>query len=63
MTRILQGTTSDIIEELFVLGGSSGGARPKIFVAYNPDNEEIIHGKEELPSGFENWIIKFPSSY
>jgi serine/threonine-protein kinase HipA len=62
MTRILQGTTSDIIEELFLLGGSSGGARPKIFVAYNPDTEEIIHGKEELPSGFENWIIKFPSS-
>ncbi len=62
MTRVLQGTTSDIIEELFILGGSSGGARPKIFVAYNPDTEEIIHGKEELPSGFENWIIKFPSS-
>ncbi|MCG8310254.1 MAG: HipA N-terminal domain-containing protein [Cytophagales bacterium] len=36
MTRVLQGTSSDIIEELFVLGGSSGGARPKIFVAYNP---------------------------
>jgi len=62
MTQILQGTTSEIIEELFVLGGSSGGARPKIFVAYNPYTEEIIHRKEELPEGFENWIIKFPSS-
>jgi serine/threonine-protein kinase HipA len=62
MTRILQGTTSDLLEELFILGGSSGGARPKIFVAYNPGTEEIIHGKEDLPGGFENWIIKFPSS-
>ncbi len=62
MAQILQGTTSEILEELFVLGGSSGGARPKIFVVYNPDTEEIIHGMEELPDGFENWIIKFPSS-
>ncbi len=62
MNLILQGSGSEIIEELFALGGSSGGARPKIFVAYNPENEEIIHGQEKLPSGFENWIIKFPSS-
>lgn len=62
MYQILQGNSSEIIEELFELGGSSGGARPKIFVAYNPDNEEIIHGEEELPGGFEHWIIKFPSS-
>lgn len=62
MSHILKGTSSDIIEELFVLGGSSGGARPKIFVAYNPDTKEIIHGKERLSDGFENWIIKFPSS-
>jgi len=62
MNRILQGTSSDIIEELFVLGGSSGGARPKIFVGYNPTSKEIIHGVEVLPDGFENWIIKFPSS-
>ena len=62
MSHILKGSSSDIIEELFVLGGSSGGARPKIFVAYNPVTKEIIHGKEQLSDGFENWIIKFPSS-
>ena len=38
--------TSDL-DLLFELGGSSGGARPKILTNY--DNEE--------------WIIKFPSSY
>ena len=62
MEHVLQGTSSEILETLFVLGGSSGGARPKIFIAYNPVSEEIIHGKEELPTGFENWIIKFPSA-
>ena len=62
MNNILKGTSSDIIEELLVLGGSSGGARPKIFVGYNPTSDEIIHGKENLPKGFDNWIIKFPSS-
>jgi len=59
--RILQGTSSDIIEELFILGGSSGGARPKIFVGYNPKTNEIIHGTNNLPEGFQDWIIKFPS--
>lgn len=63
MNNILKGTSSDIIEELFVLGGSSGGARPKIFVGYNPKSDEIIYGKENLPKGFENWIIKFSSSF
>ncbi len=62
MNHILQGTSTDIIEELFALGGSSGGARPKIFVGYNPTSKELIHGEEVLPEEFENWIIKFPSS-
>lgn len=35
------------LDELFLLGGSSGGARPKIFTQ--------IDG--------EDWIVKFPSSY
>lgn len=62
MNQILHGSSSEIIEELFELGGSSGGTRPKIFVDFNPGNDEIIHGDVELPKGFENWIIKFPSS-
>jgi serine/threonine-protein kinase HipA len=63
MSHILQGLSSEIIEQLFILGGSSGGARPKIFVAYNSNRDEIIHGKNALPDGFENWIVKFPSSF
>lgn len=26
------------------------------------DSERIIHGRQELPSGFAHWMIKFPSS-
>lgn len=62
MNKVLSGTPSSVIEELFNLGGSSGGARPKIFVGYNPKTNHLIHGKAELPEGYEHWIIKFPSS-
>ena len=62
MKHILEGATSDIIEELFVFGGSSGGARPKITIGYNPITEQMIHGTTNLPEGYEHWIIKFPSS-
>jgi serine/threonine-protein kinase HipA len=62
MNHILQGTSSEIIEELFILGGSSGGARPKIFAAYNPEVNHLMHNLKDLPKGYEEWIIKFPSS-
>lgn len=62
MNHILQGTSSEIIEELFILGGSSGGARPKIFAAYNPSTNDLIHGLDSIPEGYDEWIIKFPSS-
>ena len=38
---------SDQLDDLFLLGGSSGGARPKILTTVNN----------------EDWIIKFPSHY
>jgi serine/threonine-protein kinase HipA len=59
---VLNGTSEDIIEELFKLGGSSGGARPKILVGFNPKTKELLYGKSDLPQGFEHWIVKFPSS-
>jgi len=62
MNHVLQGTSSEIIEELFILGGSSGGARPKILAAYNPLTDDLVHGVDNIPEGYEEWIIKFPSS-
>lgn len=46
-SEMLNTNYSKDLDKLFLLGGSSGGARPKILT--NIDNEE--------------WIIKFPSSY
>ena len=45
-SKILESKNSENLEEIFNLGGSSGGARPKILTSI--DNED--------------WIIKFPSS-
>ena len=45
--KILESEYSDDLDELFRLGGSSGGARPKILTR--------IDG--------EDWIVKFPSSF
>lgn len=45
-SRILQTEESSDLDELFRLGGSSGGARPKILTKIDGDD----------------WIIKFPSS-
>ena len=46
-SKILESSYSEELDELFKLGGSSGGARPKILTKIND----------------EDWIIKFPSFY
>lgn len=45
-SRILRTDYSDDLDTIFALGGSSGGARPKIFTQIDS----------------EDWIVKFPSS-
>jgi serine/threonine-protein kinase HipA len=60
--QILSGTSTEILDELYILGGSSGGARPKILVGYNSKTQHIIATEKELPPHYEHWIIKFPSS-
>jgi len=62
MDEVYFGSSTEVIEELLFLGGSSGGARPKANVGYNPITNELIHGYNTLPEGFSHWIIKFPSS-
>lgn len=62
MNAVLEGASSSIIEELYEMGGSSGGARPKILVGYNPETDHLIHGTDTLPESYEHWLIKFPSS-
>lgn len=62
MDEVYNGTSAEVIEELMHLGGSSGGARPKANVGYNPKTDELMHSYNTLPDEFEHWIIKFPSS-
>lgn len=63
MNLILEGESSEIIEDLFQLGGSSGGARPKINVGYNPKTNHFIQDCLDLPEDYEHWIIKFPATF
>ncbi len=62
MSVVLQGESSLAIDELYELGGTSGGARPKILIGYNRETNHLIHGIEPLANGYEHWLIKFPSS-
>jgi len=62
MDKVYYGTSTEVIEELWSLGGSSGGARPKASVGYNSITNELIHGQNILPDNFSHWIIKFPSA-
>lgn len=59
--RVLEGEADEVIEELIKLGGSSGGARPKIVCQVSADKNKIIHGQNLLIKGYTHWIIKFKS--
>jgi serine/threonine-protein kinase HipA len=59
---VLAGESDEVFEELLRLNGSSSGARPKIVAQVSTDKKRIIHGQQELQSGFAHWMIKFPSS-
>ena len=59
---ILKGSSEDMLEELLELGGSSGGARPKVLVQISSDKKEILYGEKSLKKGFEHFLVKFASS-
>lgn len=62
MNAVLEGSSSSLINELYEMGGSSGGARPKILVGYNSKTDHLIYGTDTMPESYEHWLIKFPSS-
>ena len=61
-SAVMAGENDEVLEELLRLNGSSSGARPKIVAQVSTDKKRIIHGQQELQSGFAHWMIKFPSS-
>lgn len=60
--RVLEGDVDEFLEELVNLNGSSAGARPKVLIGFNPNSSEIIHGRQNLPDGYEHWIVKFANT-
>lgn len=57
--KILRGETIDVLEELRICGGSPGGARPKVTVAFSENMETCISSFGDLPEGYSHWIVKF----
>ena len=53
------GSAQDVLPAVRRAGGSSGGARPKVFVGFNPKTGEVCPERASLPDGFEHWIVKF----
>lgn len=60
--RILEGNPEIKLDQIRQLGGASGGARPKIQVAFNAEKNLLTEDSFPLKNGFESWIIKFPNS-
>ena len=55
---VLDGDDTPVVEKLAQLGGSSGGARPKVFVARNAAGH-MLAGGAAIPAGYDAWIVKF----
>ena len=50
---------NDALREIIRVGTSAGGAQAKAVVAWNKATGEFLAGQENLPPGFEHWLIKF----
>jgi len=55
--EIYEGHASQVLPQIAQAGVSPGGARPKILVHQCGDH--MISGEDEVPEGYESWIIKF----
>lgn len=57
--RIAAGSLEEALPVLQAMGGSSGGSRPKAFVAYHP-TKGLLYPEGAAPGGdFEHWLVKF----
>jgi len=56
---VLAGKTPDVLPQLYIQGGSPGGARPKVTVAFSADATICQSGFSPLPDGYHHWLVKF----
>ncbi|MCX6130850.1 MAG: type II toxin-antitoxin system HipA family toxin [Proteobacteria bacterium] len=59
--KVLEGEGSELLNTLLKLGGSPGGARPKVSVGikFSSDRKWTARTNQELSDGFHPWLIKF----
>ena len=55
--RVLSGDTEEILPQLLWLGGSPGGARPKVLVGIKEN--QVISGVHDVPQGYAPYLLKF----
>ena len=55
--EVFSGAAVEVLPALLRAGGSPGGARPKVLIGVHGD--KIISGEDDLPDGFEHWMVKF----
>lgn len=60
--EVMAGEAGDVLNELLSLNGSSAGARPKAMIGVDESRENLMHGNQNLPEGYEHWLVKFASS-
>lgn len=56
---MLAGKTPDVLQQLYIQGGSPGGARPKVTVALSNDAATCQSGFSPLPASYDHWLVKF----
>ncbi len=60
--EVMDGEAENVLAELVDLNGSSAGARPKALIGVGQNKQQVIHGKHDLPEGYEHWIVKFANT-
>ena len=46
------------LKEIFRVGTSAGGAQAKAVVGWNPETDRFCVPSDNMPEGFEHWIVK-----
>jgi serine/threonine-protein kinase HipA len=57
--RAYRGQPQKVLPELIRVGGSPGGARPKVLAGVRRDFDDIVTGDAAIPAGYRHWLIKF----
>lgn len=61
--KIVSGESIEVIDTMLQFmesSASTGGARAKAVIGYNPNTHEMTNGTNDtLPEGYEHWLIKF----